>query len=168
MDYAVLQTLVSEIHGCTFATMDTETKREGVRCIREGERVILFNNKQSSGYENMVRRRLADAGKNADNFVLGDLPWGERIEGTPFIQHKGEIYLQTVQIAPGASKYFIGSSEVDERLLGFRERNPNQGLGLNSVIVSTYNIKNITRITLMGETLQTVESDRKSILSIKA
>lgn len=66
-----------------------------VRKIAKGQVAMVFSNKWSSAYENMVNRRLAQAGKPAD-FKAGELPWGERIPNTSAIRHKGELYLQMV------------------------------------------------------------------------
>jgi hypothetical protein len=63
--------------------------------IHEGFSGMIFSNKESSAYENMVNRRRALAGQPAD-FKAGALPWGTRIEGTAVIEHKGEHYLQLI------------------------------------------------------------------------
>jgi hypothetical protein len=168
MDFTTLQTLFSNIEGCTFATIDSETKpTAGIRCVTTGERVILFTNKKVSGYEQMVRRRLEAAGKNPDNFVLSDLPWGERIPNTPFITHNGRHYLQCIVLAPGDSRFFIGDTEVNPDDLGLGKRSLNQGLSnADAVVVHTYAIENITAIRAAGEDLVADKSTR-SVLRLK-
>lgn len=51
-----------------------------------GQVGILFSDKTCNGYENMVNRRLAQEGKEA-NFEVGERSWGERKAKTSFIQH---------------------------------------------------------------------------------
>lgn len=162
MELFPLQNLLDKIQGCTFATLDTITEpSNGITKMTQGERVILFTNKKSSGYDNMVRRRLEAAGKNPDNFVLGDLPWGTRLPNSPLIEHKGKYYLQCVRLADGQSKYFIGSREVrDPSGLGLRSRGTNQGLPkADEVEVCCYRLDRIQRIALMGDELLVSENN---------
>jgi hypothetical protein len=159
--------LLKAISGCTFASLDSRTEpKPGIICITTGERVMLFTNKKSSGYENMVRRRLMEAGKNPDNFVLSDLPWGIRVDDSPIIEHAGRYYLQTVVMEHGESKYYIGATEIDPAAVGIRPRRTNQGLSLgNEVIVKTFKIESITRITLLGHTFNdNTEGSGRTIL----
>jgi hypothetical protein len=163
--------LLAGINGCTFASLDSVTfPKKGIRCVSIGTNVILFTNKTGeSGYGAMVKRRLEEAGKNPDNFVLGDLPWGERIEGTPLIYHAGQgrHYLQTVILHPGASRYYIGEREVDASILGAKP-SPNQGLPKGrEVIVNTFALDSITRITLLGETIEGIDTRPAGTLTLK-
>lgn len=154
MDLATLTMLLEQIRGCTFATIDSVTSpTKGIRCETTGTRVILFTNKTGSGYERMVRRRLTEAGKNPDDFVLSNLPWGERVPETPLIAHRGEMYLQTIVLAEGRSRCFLRDTEVNCSDFLPRRNRPNQGLGADSVLVRTYSLDNIVRIALMGEVL---------------
>lgn len=154
MDYNALMLLLEKVNGCTFATIDSTTlPRPGLRKVTTGTRVILFTNKKVNGYGELVKRRLIEAGKDPRNFVLGDLPWGERIPDTPVIIHRGLHYLQTVVLEPGQSVGYIGNREVD--LEDFiPHRRTNQGLPKgDEVLVATYRLDHIDRIALMGEIL---------------
>jgi hypothetical protein len=167
MDYDTLKLLVDKINGCSFATIDSVTyPLAGVRCETTGERVIMFTNKRCSGYDNMVRRRLVEAGKNPDDFVLSDLPWGERIPETPFIAHRDKIYLQTIVLQGGVSRYYIGNREVSPEGLLPSSRT-NQGLPKgDEVKVHTFKLESIVRIHLMNEVL-TADAPSRSILRLK-
>jgi hypothetical protein len=167
MDLFNLQNLLDKIQGCTFATIDTTTNSNGITKVTTGERVILFTNKKSSGYENMVRRRLQEAGKDPDGFRLGDLPWGERLENSPIIVNKGQYYLQTISLVAGQSKYYIGRREVrDPSGLHLRSRGKQPGLPPGDAVkVSCYKLESIDRIVLMGETV--MSGDGKAILPLK-
>lgn len=146
--------LLSEIHGCTFASLDAETKPSpGFRKTVEGENVLLFTNKNSSGYENMVRRRLKAAGLDPDSFRLGPLPWGTRLPDTPIIEHKREYYIQTICVRPGKVRAFIGLREVDPADLPWLKGHENSGQGLpkgDQVVVKTYALRSIKTLTLKG------------------
>lgn len=171
MDIAILQNLLKSVSGCTFATLDAITHPvkgvDTIRCEMTGERVLLFATKDGkSGYELKVKRALLEAGKNADNFTVSDLPWGERIDNSPIIMHNGRYYLQTIQLSPGKSRYYIVDTEVDPRELGLRQVYPSAKQGLpegESVIVHTYLVDNITRIAAMNEILV---ADDKSVLPV--
>lgn len=169
MELFPLQNLLDKIEGCTFATLDTVTvPSPGITKRTTGERVILFTNKLSSGYENMVKRRLLEAGKNPDNFVLGDLPWGTRLPNSPLIENKGKYYLQCIRLVDGQSRYFIGKREVENpRGLMLRSRRTNQGLSKDDEVeVCCYRLDHIERIVLMGDEL--VAGNDSSILPIIA
>lgn len=154
MELESLKMLLDKIQGCTFATLDTTTKpTPGVRKVTTGTRVILFTNRRTSGYEEMVKRRLIEAGKNPSDFVLGDLPWGERIPNSPLIVSRGNYYLQTIILEPGQSTYYTGDREIDPTGL-LPSRRTNQGLSKeDEVHVATYRIDHIDSLALMGEVL---------------
>jgi hypothetical protein len=155
MELEALKLLLDKVDGSTYATIDSTTyPTPGVRKVTTGTRVILFTNKGGiSGYGEMVKRRLLEAGKDPRDFVLGDLPWGERIPDTPFIINRGVYYLQTVVLEPGQSIGYIGNREVD--LNDFvPPRRTNQGLPKgDEVVVATYRVDHIDSIRLMGEIL---------------
>lgn len=178
MELEILRELLERVHGATFATLDTETMvRSGVRCVTEGVRVIIFRTKGGSGLENMVNRRLAEAGKTS-TFRVGPLPWGERVDDLPLIQNKGKFYLQTVLLAEGKKEYFMGNTDmrIENDLLfayGIKKRFiGNQDLPReDQVLMNTYNIENIKRIVLMGEEVfdtAVAEKGKRSVLKINA
>jgi hypothetical protein len=154
MELETLKLLLDQINGCTFAVIDSTTKPvPGVIKVTVGTRVILFTNKETNGYEEMVRRRFIEAGKDPSDFVLGDLPWGERIPDTPLITCRGFYYLQTVVLEPGKSTCYVGNEEVDPEDF-LPSRRTNQGLSKeDEVVVATYRLDHIDRIALMGEVL---------------
>lgn len=138
--------LLIQIRGCTFAGLDTETSAYGVRKIERDISILLFGSPYNNGYEKMVKRRLEAAGKNPLNFVLSDLPWGERHHtGLPLISHKGEDYLQTIVLRNGVVRAFIG---IDTPY-------PIKDEGRNEIVkVRTYKLSSITAIRLLGEELK--------------
>lgn len=163
MERADLDDLLNKIRGCTFASLDCVTNPErGVRKVTTNERVIIFTNQHSSGYENRVRRLLKQSGKNPDSFHAGALPWGIRIPGTPLIEHVGKkrIYLQAIILHEGEAEYFLGNLNVSRPNWLREDRSGEyQGLGDRSVKVRCYNLENITAIRLMKE--------ERPVLSVK-
>lgn len=156
MNFDEVNDILHQIKGCTFASLDSNTSpRPGIFCETKGAVVLLFTNKNFSGYEAMVKRRLEQAGKNPDTFNADLLPWGNRLPETPIIEHMGRLYLQCVLINEGDKKYtLVDGSAIDEESLeafGVKERRTNQGLARgNEVIVNTYDFNNITRLKLLG------------------
>ena len=149
MNIIEIETVIRRIKGCTFASLDAETVEKSLRRRTTGERVILFANKNVSGYENMVKRRLLASGKDPDSFHLGELPWGERLSGTPLIHHKGKYYLQTILVSAPSVEYFLGDTRVNPLAFGVKPR----VIDGDKVVVQTYNVENIQRLTAMRETL---------------
>lgn len=152
MELPALYLLLDRIDGAEYATIDSTTHpRPSIRKITTGTKVILF--KGVLGYEQTVRRRLIEAGRNPDNFSLGDLPWGERVSDTPLIVHRGVYYLQTIVLDPGQSVSYLGNQQIDIEDFVPRRRT-NQGLSPeDEVVVATYRLDHIDRIALMGEIL---------------
>lgn len=159
MNYKRLIHLLNSFNGCTIATIDTETKPSvGIRKLVEGEQVLLFSNIDHSGYEACVHNKLKALGYDNPEtlFVVGDLPWGTRLNDLPIIAHKGRLYLQTISFKPGKVRAFVGVTEVDpEMVLKGRDRNAfnwNQGLPAeHQVKMKTYALENIKKIKLLKE-----------------
>lgn len=157
MEFDAINDILHQIKGCTFASLDSTTQpKPGISCVTTGARVLLFTNKNFSGYDAMVKRRLVQAGKNPSDFVLSDLPWGERVPETPIIAHNNRFYLQTVLLNEGEKHYYLidGSeiAESDLEAFGVKERRTNQGLARgDEVVVNTYAFDHIDRIKLLGQ-----------------
>jgi hypothetical protein len=158
VELSQVKDVLSTIKGCTFASVDTITRPSaGLRKEVTGTMVILFTNKKTrSGYENMVRRRLADAGLDPSTFEVDQLPWGSRVPNTPLIVHKDAYYLQCIVMKEGKAEYFVGDHKVPrESITWLREpSSPNQGLANDrQVRISTYKLESIKQIRVMGETI---------------
>lgn len=99
--------------GCNFVGIDmlTEVKLTGgkgnemqgrVQKVHTGYVAMLFSNKVRSAYGAMVNRRLETDGQEA-NFEPSKLPWGERVQDTASIEHKGNDYLQLIYVQHAVS-----------------------------------------------------------------
>lgn len=96
--------------GCTFIGFDalTEMKLNGGKAnphvgnvLKEhkGQVGILFSDVVTNGYENMVRRRQEQEGKEG-NFEVGARSWGEKLPSTSLVQHtpKGGVPTDYLQV----------------------------------------------------------------------
>lgn len=156
---------LSQVQGSSIAAIDAETVEvlaggkknpmQGKVVKRaEGGRVMLFTNSTTNAYNNMVRKHLAEEGKNPDDFQLSPRVWGERIKDTPFVQHKGELYVEVVFLQkPSVIKYFLDGAEIAKNLIiGLKEDKAegHQG-GLssdNKVIIRTYKLSSLKAIRM--------------------
>lgn len=119
------------------------------------EKVILYNGVTDSVFEDEVRQRLIEEGKDPSNFSVLDLPWGERVDGSSLIVHGDSAYLQTLVIEDGEEECYFGRTMVspsdfpdvfrrgDER----RHAAARQGLPEDkAVLVRTYSVRNILSV----------------------
>lgn len=156
---ATITAALETVQGAAFASIDTltEIKLTGgkanpfqgrVTKSSVGNQVMVFTNKKSNAYDNMVKRRLEQEGKDPATFVLGALPWGTRIENTPFIQHNGELYLQLIYMKAGKTSYLVDGLPYAGEIPGLPvEKEPTGQAGLeNQVIVRTLKEKSIKRL----------------------
>lgn len=182
MELAALQTLLANLNGASFASLDTVTvptlkggkanpfKDKLVkRC--NGHRVMLFANKKTNAYENKVRRHLIAEGKDPDSFKLGALPWGTRLPNSPLIENKGKYYIQVIflraapeieycasdTIEADGHIYFPGDNVPKERIAGLDDKSGSEHQGLeedNQVIVRTFALESIVALRAFKEELQ--------------
>lgn len=125
----------------------------------EGSLVMLFKN--GTGYKNMVNRRLKKQAEEGvflteDLFSIianpewtpGPRVWGERVEKSPFITHKGNTYLECIFLKAGKVKYFLDGLEIPkENILGLKEKTEGLQGGLeNKVIIRTYLLESILKV----------------------
>lgn len=180
-----IESILAPINGATFAALDTVTVpvlkggkgnpfqgKIEKHCF--GNRVMLFTNKYSSGYENMVKRHLEQAGLDPETFQAGELPWGKRVPNSPFIENEGNLYLQTVFLKAGDVSYhaieefsrmdvsnllvtYPKDSEISKyEIQGLSDRTGSEHQGLErskQVIVRTYAIDSIVGIRAFGQVL---------------
>ena len=118
----------------------------------EGCNVMFFCNSKSNGYNNMVKRRLAKEGKASTDFKLGKRVWGERINDTPFIEHKGNMYVEVVFLkAPSKVVYLVDGEEVNKNTiegLPVDSQEGKQGGLDNKVIIRTYKLSSLRNIKM--------------------
>jgi len=116
--------------------------------------VILLCNRESNGYENMVKRRLEKEGVAAENFTLGERKWGNRISGTPYVSHKGNLYLETIFLRkPTKIEYLLDGEVIDKKdIIGLPEKKEGEQGGLiDKVIIRDYKAENVKAIRVNGK-----------------
>ena len=165
MEYQTVKTEVDKIKGATFISLDTltEVKLTGgkknplqgrVQKITKGANVMVFNSTETNGYENMIKRRMLEEGKDPSTFTLGKRAWGTRIDQSPFIDHNGKKYIECVFINPGKSSYLVDGIEVGkdeiEGLAETKENPESQGGIENKVIIRSFSLDSIRAIRVNG------------------
>lgn len=165
MDFQTAQQAFAALTGGTFVGMDTVTDvtlkggkknpQQG-RITKEmtGAQVMCFTNTNGSAYDAMVKRRLAAEGKDPDTFELGARAWGQRIAGTPFVEHKGQHYLEVIFLKAGAVQYLQDGFPVDEATIeGLPEKREDNGQGGldNKVVIRTFALDSIIALRAAGQ-----------------
>ena len=168
INFEVLKGAVAAIKGGTFAGIDTETEvkllggkknpmQGRVTKRTTGATVMIFCTKDKSAYENMVRKRMDMEGLDATTFELKPRAWGQRIEGTPFVEHKGKHYLECFFMNAGETEYFLdGKPIAKEDIEGLPEKKDSeesQGGIENKVILRTFAIESLRRLRIKKTTI---------------
>jgi hypothetical protein len=161
----MIQELIEGVNGSSFIGIDTDTVpvlkggkknpyQGRVHKIMVGASVMVFQNKNSNAYENMVNRRLMAEGKST-NFEVGPRKWGTRVEGTPFVTHNGVTYIEVIFLKAGTVSYTVDGKEVNPATIEGLDVDPTEAVqgGLdNKVIIRTFMASSIKRMTINGKT----------------
>lgn len=116
-----------------------------------GSSVMVFSNSKTNAYDKMVKRRLAAEGKDPESFTLSPRSWGVRETGTPFVTHKGDLYLEVIFLKAGETEFFLDNREViaRENIIGLKPVVHAEQGGLdNHVIIRTYAAESIIGVTV--------------------
>ncbi len=168
MQYAQVLNAIANVNGASFVTIDTVTtpKLTGgksnphqgrVKKFMTAANVMVFQNKNSNGYENMVNRRLIAEGKDPANFTLGPRQWGTRLENMPIVEHTKDgvtkHYLEVIFLKAGASHYTLDGNVVPaSSIQGLQESSEGEQGGLSDkVVIRTFDVDNITQIRADGQ-----------------
>lgn len=161
----LLNPTVSGISGNSFVGLDTLTtpklkggkKNEQQGLVTKsvvGSHVQVFQNKKKNGYASMVQRRLNKDGSTTE-FELKPRTWGVRVEGTPIIEHKGGYYLEVIFMKAGLVEYFFEGNTIEKNdVVGLDtdKKEGKQGGLKDKVIIRTYKIESLVRVTINKET----------------
>ena len=156
------QLITENVNGSTFISIDTETDvklKGGKKNLCQGRvtkrttksNVMVFQNKSTNGYENMVKRRLSNEGKDSSTFELQPRKWGTRIVNTPFVEHKGQYYLEVIFLKSGNVEVLLDDEVTDKsNIEGYPSSKVEsvQGGLDNKVVIRTFKIDSITSITI--------------------
>ena len=160
-----LKPLFENVSGNTFIGLDTVTvpKLKGgkanphqgrVKKLMTGANVMVFTNKNSNGYDNMVKRRLEAEGKDPSTFELGERAWGTRVPNLPIVEHNDVQYLEVIFLRPGEVSYLLdGQPIAKEEIQGLESKEASedsQGGLDNKVIIRTFKADSISRLVIDG------------------
>lgn len=167
MSTNIANLLTEHVNGSTFIGINTTTTarlkggkgnpfKDRITKVNVGSNVMVFQNKTTNAYDNMVKRRLKKEGKSADSFSLSPRTWGTRIAGTPFVKHKENFYVEVIFLSNGHSHYEVDGVKSDiqpEWNLATTKPDTNSQGGLSDkVIIRTFKVASITSITIDGNT----------------
>ena len=165
MKFETAKTAFAALAGGTFVGLDTETpvklkggkknpQQDRVTKVMRGATVMSFANADGSAYGAMVQRRLEEEGKDPASFELSARAWGTRIQGTPFVEHKGEHYLEVIFMKAGDVEYHLDGEPVDAAdIEGLPEaREGGQGGLERKVVIRTFKLSNVTALRAYGKT----------------
>jgi hypothetical protein len=165
MDKATFDAALGTLAGGTFVGFDACTipvlkggkknpMQGRVQKVMTGATVMCFSNAESNAYENMVKRRLAAEGKNAESFVLSPRAWGQRIAGTALVEHKGKYYFEAIFMRAGEVKYLLDGVEINKNdIEGLEEREASaegQGGLDNKVVLRTFALESVVALRTNG------------------
>jgi hypothetical protein len=166
-----LAAAVVNVTGASFIGLDTlaEVKLTGgkknpmqgrVTKKMVGANVMVFTNKNSNGYENMVQKRLAAEGKDPASFELGARAWGTRIPDMPLVTHEKDgvekYYLEVIFLKSGTVQYMLDGAPIakaDIEGLADREEGEQGGLD-NKVHIRAFAADSITELRIDGKAFQ--------------
>lgn len=159
---SVREIMTDKVNGATFIAIDTETAvtlaggkknplQGRVTKVTIRSNVMVFQNKNTNAYENMVQRRLVQEGKDPSSFELSPRKWGVREKGTPFVTHNDNEYLEVIFLKCGDVHYRVdGVVTAKDQIPGLPERSQEaeQGGLDQKVIIRTYAVESILSITI--------------------
>lgn len=159
-----LMSALVQVNGASIGSMDSVTVVElaggkknpckgQLLKVAKGANVMFFTNNDDSSYKRMVHKRLAEEGKDPENFVLSPRAWGKRLPNTCFvINDAGKFYVEVVYLrAPSDIKYYLDGHVVDPLTVpGFKpsKSEGKQGGLDNKVPVRTFKLESITRVKM--------------------
>jgi len=167
-----LESIFANVNGSSFVGIDSLTdvkvnkKHNGglnphygnITKVMRNANVMVFQNKKTNAYENMVHRRLIAEGKNPNDFVLGNRIWGTRIPDTPFVEHIKDgvkkMYLEVIFLKPGKVEYFYNGNPIDvKNIIGLPSYDSPDGQGGldNTVIIRVFSFESIVCVRIDSE-----------------
>jgi hypothetical protein len=149
-----------ERKGTTFVTIVAETdpklRKRGNPYAGRVTKRSRVNGAIGWIYGNGVNRQRIREGLDPD-FEAFPRKWGERIKGTPFVEHKGNTYLELKVERVLGTEYLLDGEPIDRSLieewLPKRKPEGERQQVENPVILRDYNLANIKAIAFDGITI---------------
>ena len=113
--------------------------------------VMLF-----ADYERAVQRKLYKEGKEGLEFEVSERTWGTRVGKSCFIEHNDHLYLEVIFKSVSSVQYFLDGQPIDKNAIQGMpaSREAEQGGLEDKVIIRTYAVESVERITIGGETFE--------------
>jgi hypothetical protein len=113
---AALTATLQAIKGAKIATIVTETTPELLKrgnpfkgVVKKTTMNVLIN----FNYRKALDKALVAGGVNPTNRPAGKRPWGEKVPNSPFIMHKGHMYLEAKNNGrPSKVEWFIDGEAI--------------------------------------------------------
>ncbi len=164
-----LQVKLSQVRTATFVTItsltDPTMNKGGNPFYGRLKKKSTANVQINFNYANAVNkvRDKETTELEVETFVPHARKWGERIQGTPLVQHKGQIYVEARFInSPSKTEFFCDGNLIDKTEVAQYLKEPNsnaehQGIQEeNEVIVRDFKLSNIVAIKMMGEEFEII------------
>lgn len=154
-----LQVKLAQVRTATFATITTVTepqmKKTGNPYLGRIRKKQTMNVVINFDYANSVNNQLKKEDKEA-TFVPHARKWGERIQGTCLIQHKGQVYLEAKPNGkPSASEYLFDGEPIEKAKIALylpKENSNADHQGVEKeIIIRDFKLSSIAEIKLQGE-----------------
>lgn len=156
-----IEALMQQVNGASFIAIDTATEpvltggkknpmQGRIRKVTVGNVVMVFQNKQTNAYDNMIKKRLEQEGKDPESFELSPRKWGTRKPDAPIVEHNGEQYLEVIFLRPGTTHYELDGAVIDKAdIEGLKAPVEAEQGGLdNKVILRTFKFESVTALTI--------------------
>lgn len=171
MKHTQLVAAFQNVSGASFVGLDTltEPKLTGGKANpmqgritkrMTGASVMVFQNKNTNGYEAMVQRRLAAEGKDPASFVLGERAWGTRVPNMPIIEHFKDgathYYVEVIFLKSGHTDYMLDGVPIAKQdIIGLQDKEDGGQGGLdNKVIIRSFAASSVTAVRVDGVVYQ--------------
>jgi hypothetical protein len=156
---AKLSEVLKRIRGATAVSLVVETSPELIKpksnpLFGRLTKLSYLNGMIGFNYESSVNRQQGREGGDMD-FEAMPRKWGTRIAGSPFVEYKGKLYLETKVQKVYGTKYILDGKEVtkDEIKKWLRpkpEEGARQGVE-NPVVLRDFSLESIREIRVDGE-----------------
>lgn len=156
--------MVLERAGAQIVTITTATEPKLKRTNPFGviTKTSVVNGVINFNYQNAVNRQRGREG-NDEQFTSAPRQWGQRIEGTPFVEHNGQHYL-TIKVektsAPPSYVDAMGQTVNHEDLMPHfyaSSRGSGRQMVADEVITRDYKLANVTAIKMRGKTYMIIQ-----------
>jgi hypothetical protein len=166
-----LQKVLQNLGSCTFASIVAEVepklkspKTNGLvnpdgssRIVKRSKVTLAVGDNLS--YKSVVNRRLEKVGEDKVDEVQ-PRKWGERVPNTPFVIHKGQLYLESLVINVSDTRYFLDGKEVPksdvQHFLAEKTSSDTYGLGDNQPVWRDYKLSSIREVKTNNEVYQVI------------